>query len=200
MIPIEMVAQPIVDLTNRKVVMEEWLCRPKEGTVKSFFDLRNPKELWMREALCIKSAIKKKSTVKKSLNLSLSSMPYFLQTDWTWYGIIEIVEWGIVQLEKFQDYSILLKQRGLEVWLDDLTYQSWAQWRHADVNGYKITFEEAIHHPEWIEKVKQQGKYIIVEQIETREMEKQVMGMGITLGQGFLYEDPKNIKTIAEYS
>ncbi|WP_414854187.1 EAL domain-containing protein [Brevibacillus sp. IT-7CA2] len=195
-----MIAQPIVDLVKQEVVMEEWLCRPQGMLVESFFSVENQAELWKREAMCLREAMKMKSKNPKSINLSLSSMPYFLETSWSWDGIIEIVEWAVINRERFQEYTGKLKERGLQVWLDDLTRETWDDWKTEDVDGYKISFEEAIRCADWLNLVKQKGKPIIVERIETREMEKAAIDLGLSLGQGYLYSKQIHSKSIVKSS
>lgn len=191
MIQFDMVAQPIVDITNRRIVMQEWLCKPVDGSAETFFQTKSREELWYRESLCIRKALEKQSPYRKSLNLTMSSLPYFLETEWTWDGVIEIVEWPTRSLEECPGLIDELHNRGLEVWLDDLTSEEWPRWKQAGVDGFKIAFEEISAHPSLLQELLQTEKPIVVERIESLEMEKAVHRLGILYGQGFYYLDPK---------
>lgn len=193
---IRMIPQPIIDVRSQKVVMEEWLCRPLQGTVGEFFDVEDPYLLWEREARCIYEAIKETQSVPKLLNLTLSSLPYFLETEWTWNGGIELVEWGPGRGSLFKILPVLisgLKNRGLQVWVDDLTPADWLQWRFIKVDGYKVALDQIQHvkrdvNP-FFHEMMSKNKPVVVECVETKEQERQVKRLGISYAQGFLYSN-----------
>jgi len=186
---IRMISQPIVNMRKKQVVREEWLCRPTSMSIAEFFAVSDPVALWERESLCIQETIQINSAKPKSINLTLSSLPYFLQTNLHWNGGIELVEWGHPVLENYplQEYVQQLLQRGLEVWVDDLTIDQWGIWKALPVTGYKIARLQDHQDPRFIYEVIHTGKPIVLEWIETEEEEKVALDLGIQYGQGHMY-------------
>ncbi|UFJ41337.1 hypothetical protein LOK74_02020 [Brevibacillus humidisoli] len=167
--------------------MEEWLCRPVSLSLSEFFCTKDPGELWEREALCIKETLQMKSSVPRTNNLTLSSVPYFLQTSWSWIGGVEIVEWGLSNLESFGRYAVAIRQKGLEIWVDDLSPADWNKWKCYGVDGYKVHIKTAKQFPRFFNEVKRKGKPIVLEHIESKDIEEEAKQIGGNMGQGFLY-------------
>ncbi|WP_019123876.1 hypothetical protein [Brevibacillus massiliensis] len=186
---INMIPQAIVDLQSKKVVMQEWLCRPTQQSVQEFFSVEDAETLWEREKMCIKTAMCIDSCVPRMINLTLSSLPFFLKTSWKWEGGVEIVEWGVANQEQFNQYAEKLHERGLTIWIDDLTPNGWFFWRDKPVDGYKISFGQAMKQTRFFQEVRNTGKPVILERIETKEMEVMAIQLGGQMGQGFFYED-----------
>lgn len=129
------------------------------------------------------------------MNLTLSFIPYFLETNWIWKGVLEIVEWGPRkhQIIKHLPYLLpLLSQRGIRVYVDDLVPQTWLTWRCQKVDGYKISWEDLkIEGREsFFKEVRTQLKPVVLERIENKEIESYALCLGIEFGQGWLYTSP----------
>jgi hypothetical protein len=195
---IKMVPQSIVDLSTGEIGMQEWLCRPKKGTLEEYFSILDPYELWLREAACIEVALDQPSRVPKLLNLTLSSLPYFLERNYMWNGGIELIEWGPRQAKILKILPLLLKRvrdRGLKIWVDDLSPSAWLQWKYAKVDGYKLVWEpgkKSFSQP-FFKEVQSCGKPIIMERIEDQDTEEMVKNLGIKYGQGFYYQEQEGL-------
>lgn len=191
-VSIKMISQPIVDLQTGETIMQEWLCRPSVGTVEEYFAVEDPLTLWRKEAECIEAALSCPSTKPKLINITLSSLPYFLDTNWTWDGGIECLEWGPRQASMMRLLPLLLQrvhQRGLKVWVDDLIPARWLEWKYAKVDGYKVawnTLTKGIASP-FIKELQSRSKPIIVEWVENQQTEEEVKKLGIRYAQGFYY-------------
>ncbi|MBO8164217.1 MAG: hypothetical protein H0Z34_10935 [Brevibacillus sp.] len=185
---VKMIPQAIVDLETKELVMQEWLCRPLQQSVQEFFSAEDPETLWQREEICIRTALEMDSRMPRMMNLTLSSLPFFLQTSLKWEGGVEIVEWGIAYLSSFEYYAEQLRDRGLQIWIDDLSPDTWEFWKRKHVDGYKVDIRYVLRQPDFFCEVQAVGKPVVVERIETLEMEKQAMQFGGKMGQGFLYE------------
>ena len=177
MLNIHMAREPVVDLVSGEVVYEEYLCRPEGMTVAQYFDVSSPTELWERERKCIEKALDIKTDIPKLINLTVDSLPFFLESSFVWKGGLEIVEWR-GNREKLISYLPLLYQRGLEVWIDDLSKDEFDFWKEKDVSGFKIWPDNMIL-----------GLFtnrLIVEGVETELQLELAEKVGIRLVQGYL--------------
>ena len=147
--------------------------------------------------------MKQVSTVPKAINITLSSLPYFLETSWEWEGALEITEWGPRQYDIFRLPPIIIpkiKERGMQIWVDDIPPSSWLQWKFQKMDGYKISlddFKDECMVERFINEIKKRHKPIILEWIDQENLISKARGWGINLGQGLIFE--KNVKFANTY-
>lgn len=178
--------EPIKHLVTGVIPFYELLCRPKEKSVQEFFSTEDRKVLWGRELACILKGIdiQKKIRSPVTINITRSSLEYFLETNLSWEGGVEIVEWGPKTEIDLAIAVHSLKKRGLSVIVDDLTRREWEMWRDINVNGYKVRKKDV--EETLLEELLGTQKMLIVEEIETEEEKEWAKEIGFRFGQGYL--------------
>ncbi|EGL83777.1 EAL domain protein [Caldalkalibacillus thermarum TA2.A1] len=188
---IKMAKEPVVHLFQGKTVYEEYLCRPTGMSVGRYFDVADVDTLWERERACIEKALSMQAFFPKLINITLDSLPFLAESDFVWDGGIEIVEWNLSgkppsAYARIPSLIQKLKSRGLEVWVDDLTEQTYGFWKWQDVTGFKVHVDEI--KQKWCQKFLQEEKRpIIVEGVETEREFEQLTDSNVLMAQGYLF-------------
>ncbi|WP_028987618.1 EAL domain-containing protein [Thermicanus aegyptius] len=190
--------EPIINLVTGEILSFELLCRPRAMSIQEFFSTYDRIDLWGRELACILYGIDLQKTFRSpiTMNITLSSLSFFLKTNLTWEGGVEIVEWGPKTEIDLAIATHLLKERGLMVFADDLKLSEWEMWRDIQVDGYKVRkndVEETL-----LEELLGTQKILIVEEIETEEEKEWAKEIGFRFGQGYLFNTKKGEKNNAK--
>lgn len=184
-----MIRQPIIDVITNEVVTEEYLCRPYGMSVAEYFRCESAEELWAKEKACIEESIRiQGESKKKNINITLSSLPYFLETELTWDGGIEIVEWQMTDTRNIDEMVERLKQRGLNVWVDDITPENWSIWCYSNVTGFKVAFPIISKSLSFLRELQARHKPIMIEEIEQQTHLEFLQNYGLRFAQGFLFD------------
>lgn len=183
--------QPIILMVTGEVIAYEILCRPEEG-IANYFKTSTPKELWKKEKICLEAALKaiKMIDAPVHINITATSIPFFLMYDYRWKGAIEIVEWGFPLPDGFGALIRSLRRRGFDVWIDDLSPLIWPVFSsYSGITGYKISLSDL----EYAKRIIYSDAPVIIEKIETEEDAVRAQKIGAIYGQGYLYGRPKLI-------
>lgn len=189
---IETVSQPIVNLITGETVLEERLCRPG-CNIKEYFNTRDKNTLLRRELHAILQCIEESNGTPYNINVTVYTLPILCRLPISWNGGVEIVEWetGISPYFKQTRMAIReLQSRGLLVWADDVTANTFETWLKVGANGLKVEVEEIMNDLVFAEQLKSTKKPIIVERVESKEEHEFIKKLGITLAQGFFYGAP----------
>ncbi|MDP5276133.1 hypothetical protein [Chengkuizengella axinellae] len=187
---IDLISQKIIDVETEKPMINELLCRPKNMSVAEYFSVNDTIELWHREEIIFQKATKFESEVPINVNITISSLPFFMNMNYSWNGGIELVEWSqdSEYVQDIREYIHQLKKRDFKVWLDDLTEDTWEAWRNIDVTGFKVRYKDIQNNLAFLNELKKCNKPIIVEQIEKLSEKENVQRLGLQLVQGFLFD------------
>ncbi|MFF0828877.1 hypothetical protein ACFYU8_18365 [Brevibacillus sp. NPDC003359] len=189
---INMISQAIINMRTDDVFAEEWLCRPATQTISDYFNVNDPFSLWQREKKCLEKGIAENSKRSKMLNLTVSSLPYFLVSDLHWEGGLEIVEWGPAlnfSEPTLQSLITCVQEKGIEVWVDDLSPHTWgALWRNISVNGYKVVAADVLSNTTFLKELTEQNRPLIVEHVDSLEMREKLLEKGLVYGQGYYFD------------
>ncbi|NDI36649.1 EAL domain-containing protein [Chengkuizengella sediminis] len=170
--------------------MNELLCRPDNVSVAEYFNVSDTIELWHREEIIFKKATEYQSEIPINVNITISSLPFFMNMNYSWNGGLELVEWAqnSEYVQDIKEYIHQLKRRGFMVWIDDLVEDEWWRWKDIDVTGFKVKYQDIQNNKPFLNELKKCNKPIIVEQIEKLSEKETVQRFGIPLAQGFLFD------------